>query len=175
MILLDDIKSQTLPPRALTARKLLLTGPVGTGKTTAAKALAARAMGVEEEVTAANKIAGYGEDPKIMSLLFPFDFFHVNGSPIGGTSDALIRVARAGRERGTAGLYCTQRARSIPSSIIEELSQLYLFTLDGRSDLKRCVEMGAPEWIEPPEREYEFMLWTKRHRKQVFGPFRVDL
>lgn len=113
--------------------------------------------------------------PQLVCVDETADFFHVNGSPIGGTSDALIRVARAGRERGTAGLYCTQRARSIPSSIIEELSQLYLFTLDGRSDLKRCVEMGAPEWIEPPEREYEFMLWTKRHRKQVFGPFRVDL
>lgn len=113
--------------------------------------------------------------PQLLCVDETADYFHVNGSPIGGTSDALIRVARAGRERGTAGLYCTQRARSIPSSIIEELTQLYLFVLDGRTDLKRCIEMGAPDWIEPPEREHEFYLWTKRHRKEVFGPFQVAL
>lgn len=113
--------------------------------------------------------------PQLLCVDETADFFHQNGSPIAGSSDALIRVARSGRERGTAGLYCTQRARSIPSSIIEELTILYLFVLDGRSDLKRCVEMGAPEWIEPPERDYEFMLWTKRERRSVYGPFQVAL
>jgi hypothetical protein len=103
------------------------------------------------------------------------DFFHQNGAPIAGSSDALIRTARAGRERGTAALYCTQRAKSIPGSIIEELTQLYLFVLDSSDQLKRCVEAGAPTWIEPPEREYEFMLWTKRERKKVYGPYRVAL
>jgi len=113
--------------------------------------------------------------PQLLCVDETADFFHLNGSPIAGSSDALIRVARSGRERGTAGLYCTQRARSIPSSIIEELTQLYLFVLDGKGDLKRCVEMGAPEWIEPPERDYEFMLWTKRDRKNVYGPFNVAI
>jgi len=113
--------------------------------------------------------------PQLLCVDETADFFHLNGSPIAGSSDALIRVARSGRERGTAGLYCTQRARSIPSSIIEELTQLYLFVLDGRADLKRCVEMGAPEWIEPPEHEYEFYLWTKRERRSVYGPFQVAI
>ena len=113
--------------------------------------------------------------PQLLCVDETADFFNLNGSPIGGSSDALIRVARSGRERGTAGLYCTQRARSIPSSIIEELTQLYLFVLDGRADLKRCVEMGAPEWIEPPAKEHEFMLWAKRDRRNVYGPFQVSL
>jgi hypothetical protein len=112
--------------------------------------------------------------PQLMCVDETADFFHQNGAPIGG-SDALVRIARSGRERGTAALYCSQRAKSIPSSIIEELTQLYLFVLDGRADLKRCVEMGAPEWIEPPEDPFEFMLWSKRDRKHVYGPFQVAL
>ena len=103
------------------------------------------------------------------------DFFHINGSPLANTSDALVRIARSGRERGTADLYCSQRARSLPSSIIEEMSQLYLFVLDGMADLKRCVEMGAPSWIEPPEEPFQFNLWTKRDRRRVYGPYTVDL
>ena len=113
--------------------------------------------------------------PQLICVDETADFFHQNGSPISGSSDALIRVSRAGRERGTAGLYCTQRAKSIPGSIIEELTLLYLFVLDSRADLKRCVEMGAPEWIEPPQNKYEFNLWTKHERKKVYGPYRVAL
>jgi energy-coupling factor transporter ATP-binding protein EcfA2 len=112
--------------------------------------------------------------PQLLCVDETADYFHQNGSPI-GRSDALVRIARSGRERGTAALYCSQRAKSIPSSIIEELTQLYLFALDGRADLKRCIEMGAPEWIEPPEELLEFMLWTKRDRRNVYGPFKVAL
>lgn len=113
--------------------------------------------------------------PQMLCVDETADFFNLNGSPIGGSGDALVRTARAGRERGTAALYCSQRPKSIPGSIIEELTQLYLFSLDSRDALKRCIEMGAPEWIEPPEHNYEFMLWTKRDKRQVYGPFQVAL
>lgn len=113
--------------------------------------------------------------PQLLCVDETADFFHMNGAPISGSSDALIRTSRAGRERGTAGLYCTQRAKSLPGSIIEELTLLYLFVLDSKADLKRCVEMGAPEWIEPPENVFEFNLWTKHERKKVYGPYRLAL
>jgi len=113
--------------------------------------------------------------PQLLCVDETADFFHMNGSPISGSSDALIRVSRAGRERGTAGLYCTQRAKSIPTSIIEEMTLLYLFLLDSKRDLDRCIEMGAPEWIEPPENKLEFKLWSKHERKKVYGPYRVAL
>ena len=111
--------------------------------------------------------------PQMLCVDETADFFHQNGSPIGG-SDALIRIARSGREKGTAALYCTQRAKSIPASIIAELSQLYLFVLDAEVDLKRCVEMGAPDWIEPPANDFEFMFWAKkRDRHNVYGPYTI--
>lgn len=113
--------------------------------------------------------------PQFLCVDETADFFHMNGAPIAGSSDALIRTARAGRERGTAALYCTQRAKSIPGSIIEELTQLYLFMLDSEDQLKRCVEAGAPKWIQAPEVEHQFYLWTKRDRKRVYGPYRVAL
>ena len=113
--------------------------------------------------------------PQLLCVDETADFFHINGSPIAGSTDALVRIARSGRERGTAALYCSQRARSLPSSIIEEMSQLYLFVLDGIADLKRCVEMGAPADIEPPPREHQFNLWTKRDRRKVYGPFTIDI
>ena len=87
MLLLDDIKSQKLPPRALTAKKLLFTGPVGVGKTTMAAALAARHMGVEAE-------AGIH-----LSIAFPFDFFHVNGADEG--IDKIRELATASMQSPT--------------------------------------------------------------------------
>lgn len=84
MLLLDDIRSQRIPPHALTARKLLITGPVGVGKTTIAKALAARAMGVEEFMqSAATNRPKLPEDRWDISEAFPFDFYHINGGDDG--------------------------------------------------------------------------------------------
>lgn len=84
MLLLDDIKSQRIPTSAVAAKKLLLTGPVGVGKTTVARALAARAMGVEEilKATEARSLGGNLQISDIADA-FPFDFFHVNGGDDG--------------------------------------------------------------------------------------------
>jgi len=83
MLLLDDIKSQTIPPRCLDAKKLLITGPVGVGKTTIAKALAARAMGIEALLVSPHKGHADIEQFSDVTSSFPFDFFHINGGDDG--------------------------------------------------------------------------------------------
>lgn len=101
------------------------------------------------------------------------DFFHVNGSPHGG-DDAIIRLARAGRERGTSVLYCAQRTRGIPATLLEEMDRLYALRIDYKADAKRLQEMGAPEFPLPSEK-HQFMYWWKGDYSHVWGPYKLAL
>lgn len=108
MLLLDDIKSQTVPPAALKAQKLLITGPVGVGKTTVAKALAARWMGVENSLIRETR----NDDGSHISVAdiadaFTFDFHHVNGGDDGIDK---IRALAAASLQAPSDPRCKRRA-----------------------------------------------------------------
>jgi len=112
--------------------------------------------------------------PTLLLVDETMDFYRSNGSAIGG-SNALLRAARAGRERGLAALYCSQRTKGIPPQLLEELTKLYLFRIDYLDDAKRLREMGAPATITPPRKERVFKYWTKDHYETVWGPYTLDL
>ena len=91
-----------------------------------------------------------------------------------GGDDVLVTVARAGRERGTGALYCTQRVKGIPIQLIEHLSRLYLFSFDVGADVKFLYSCGLPEGTAAPEQDHAFRYWTKADRKTVWGPYVLD-
>jgi len=62
--------------------------------------------------------------PQLLQVDEVLDFYHSNGMARGG-DDAITRAVRAGRERGTACLICSQRTKSIPTPLLEELSRAY--------------------------------------------------
>lgn len=112
--------------------------------------------------------------PQLLVVDETMDYFSSNGAARGG-DDVLVRVARAGRERGTGALYCSQRTRGIPAQLMEEMSRCYLFRLDFKADVKRLYEMGFPPGVEPPTAERAFKYWTKRDYGRVWGPYKLDL
>lgn len=112
--------------------------------------------------------------PQLLAVDETMDYFSPNGAARGG-DDILVRVARAGRERGTAALFCSQRTKGIPAQLIEEMSKCYLFRLDYRADVKRLYEMGFPEGVQPPGAERVFLYWTKQAYDRVWGPYSLDL
>lgn len=111
--------------------------------------------------------------PQLLQVDETLDFFHGNGAPI-GNSDALVEAARAGRERGTAALYCSQRTKGMPAQLMEEMSRLYAFRIDYKADAKRLQEMGAPP-IPLPTKTRQFMYWWKGDYDRVWGPYTLDL
>lgn len=111
--------------------------------------------------------------PQLLQVDETLDFFHMNGSPRGG-DDTLERAARAGRERGTACLFCSQRTKQMPTAILTELSRLYVLRLDYKADVKRLAEAGAPLFPVPRE-PHIFRYWWKGDYSRIWGPYRLDL
>lgn len=98
------------------------------------------------------------------------DFFMVNGQPLRGAGDhrdAILRVVRAGRERGQAFLGATQRPVGIPVQIVQELTRLYLFRLDNEDDLDALFSKGVrlPEDAPIPEVDHLFYYFDKPRRR----------
>jgi hypothetical protein len=110
--------------------------------------------------------------PQLLVVDETKDHFHGNGMARG--NGALIRVARAGNERGEGGLYCTQRTAGISQDLMEMMRRLYAFRLDNKKDAKRFQEFGAPEFPLPTV-EYQFRYWWKGDYHRVWGPYRTTL
>ena len=99
--------------------------------------------------------------PQLVYVDEGLDFFHTNAVARGG-SDAILRCARAGRERGLSLLFGTQRPKGIPVQIKSEMTKLYLFRLDYANDVKELRDMGYPgDKFSPPEKDWLFRLWDK--------------
>lgn len=110
--------------------------------------------------------------PQLLQVDETCDHFHGNGMPKG--TGALVVVARAGAERGTAALYCTQRTKGISPHLLEHMQRLYAFNLDVKKDAQRFQEFGAPPFLLPEE-PHQFKYWTKANRRKVYGPYRLRL
>jgi hypothetical protein len=102
--------------------------------------------------------------PRLLVVDETLDFFSRNGYPVkGASSDILLRVARAGRERGVLGLFATQRPSGIPPQLYVEATKVYLFRLDRDEDVKTLIANGAmPRDTWPPEEDRIFKYYDKR-------------
>jgi hypothetical protein len=113
--------------------------------------------------------------PRLLVVDETLDFFLRNGYPVKGTnSDSLLRVARAGRERGVLAIFGSQRSVGIPPQLLVEATKVFLFRLDKESDIKVIIENGGmPEGIHSPERDHEFYYYDKRRRFLGFYKLRL--
>lgn len=110
--------------------------------------------------------------PQLAALDEALDFFHGNGIP--RVNDASVKIARAGRERGTAALYCSQRTKGFAPTLLELMECLYCFRLDMEKDAERFEEFGVPKF-QLPQENHEFRYWTKRDRRTVYGPYQLAI
>ena len=111
--------------------------------------------------------------PQLAHVDEALDFFHGNGQPRGG--DTILRLPRAGAERGPASLFCSQRTKGFNPALLELINVLYAFRLDFDADARRFQEFGCPPFLLPTE-DHEFMFWSKaQDRHHVYGPYSLSL
>ena len=110
--------------------------------------------------------------PQLVHVDEALDFFHGNGM---AKNDVIVKLPRAGAERGTGSLFCSQRTKGFSPALLELINILYAFRLDFESDAKRFQEFGCPPFMLPTE-DQEFMYWSKaQDRKHVYGPYRLTI
>lgn len=114
--------------------------------------------------------------PRLLYVDELLDFYAPNGQGVRGTTGSILRVMRAGREKGVAALLASQRTKGIPVQAVAELKRLYLFAMDFQEDIKHLGEAGAPvKLLDTPRQDHVFRYWTKQDRERVYGPYSLDL
>jgi hypothetical protein len=103
------------------------------------------------------------------------DFYNQSGQPLKGCGNVALRCARAGAERDLTSLFATQRAKGIPPQLWELINKLYLFRMDLEQDMTRVREAGVPPTLWPPEEDHIFKFWTKKARREVYGPYALKM
>jgi len=121
------------------------------------------------------RTAGRVRTPTLYYLDETMDHFRPGTTPWAQEGWIWSQVCRAGRELGVAACFSTQRPTSIPLSILQETTQLALFSISDNRDMRRLWEIGFPRGRESPERLHEFVLWRSIDKRRVWGPFRLDL
>jgi energy-coupling factor transporter ATP-binding protein EcfA2 len=96
------------------------------------------------------------------------DFYNLNGTPKRGMPNSCLRCARAGREKGLASLFSTQRLKGIPIQIIAELSKVFVGTLDVEDDLDHLESNGGiPYGLALPSTDRVFTFYDKQARSSL--------
>lgn len=97
------------------------------------------------------------------------DFFGTGGQARRG--DSLLKIVRAGREKGVAFLGGSQRPKGIPKSLLTEVTQLYVFQLAYPDDLDHIREMGLPPEFTVPAQEHTFAFYSRKSK--LYGHFKL--
>lgn len=103
--------------------------------------------------------------PRYLWVDETLDFYGPTGVKIKGSSPAILKTNREGREKGMALVCASQRIKGIPVQLKAEISRLYLFRLDIVDDVKFLGEMGVPKGLEAPEDNHEFYFWQKGSKR----------
>lgn len=102
------------------------------------------------------------------------DFYSASGATPKGAPDSILRVVRAGREKGMSAALASQRTRRIPQQVLCELSRTFLFRLDRESDVDNLIDNGAvPAHTIPPQTDHVFFYYEKKTRKSGYYKFKL--
>lgn len=114
--------------------------------------------------------------PRLLQVDEGHDWYSVNGQPK-VRRDGIAKAQRAGGERGLGVLFASQRTKGIPVSMLGFANKAYLFATSWTDDLKQLTQAGMPPDLENvvPTEDYWFAYWSRAKRRQMWGPYRIDL
>lgn len=91
------------------------------------------------------------------------------GGDFGGGSviPELGKLFRQSRSKHCIVIFGCQRPTSVDLLAVTESTKLICFTLGWREDYERMAKSGYPEFIHPPDGQYDFNFYDRRQRRYV--------